>query len=797
MSIQNAPAARPLSAVLGLLLAASGLAQSPNWSSPSVLPGVRSHHAMAYDTARGKTVLFGGYRPGTNALGDTWEWDGYGWSQRTPAQSPPARSMHVMAFDRTRGVTVLFGGLGTSWLNDTWEWDGVNWRQVLTANAPPAPLEKPAMAWHGGTNPGCVLFGGLGAATFSSQTWQYDGTDWTQRAAFGPVGRYLHAMAYAPNTQRTYLYGGRTSHNGYAAYDMWAWDGNTWSIVTQYSSPLYLCGHSMTFDEGRNELVMVGGSDGNAGGPIGLPNEYTYWALVGLNPQVPFGHTALWVNQPWNYDAALGRYVPTRHVNGAMAFDTVRRTIVAFGGQAIDGTGLGTHLDFTWEVPPGGIYSLPWVERLRVGGPASNPAPSARVYTEMAYDPGFGHSVLYGGWNGLNVLDDTWTFDGTRWTNHGPGSPGPRLQPAMCWTPWLGTVMFGGASGFGGPYYTDTVSWGGSGWFATLTSGAPAGRYGHDMVFDAVRNRVVMFGGYGQSGTLGTTHELRPNTQFTYLWSTIATNGTPPARNAHRMAYDSRRQRTVMFGGADAGGQFLGDTWEYDGATATWTQVFPPVSPPRRWNHVMEYDPGRGVVVMSGGYGNPQCGNYCASFLSDVWEYNGVTWTQRATGTTTPSGREGAGFAFDTARQRFVLQGGSGNSAYPTETWLYQAPIDRFAPGMASGDDRIRCSAFPVAGGTAAYSFPAPLGLGILLIALQPQPNLLLTLTAPFTCVDSYLYAFPFEYVLAVGLPEATVQTPIPPGLVGFGAVVQGMTLDATGTCWTMTSPLAITVQAP
>ena len=34
---------------------------------------------MAYDAARGKVVLFGGYDGQTN-LADTWEWDGQAWT---------------------------------------------------------------------------------------------------------------------------------------------------------------------------------------------------------------------------------------------------------------------------------------------------------------------------------------------------------------------------------------------------------------------------------------------------------------------------------------------------------------------------------------------------------------------------------------------------------------------------------------------------------------------------------------------------------------------------------------------
>ena len=44
---------------------------------------------------------------------------------------PSARSGHKMVYDSDRNVTVLFGGIANSiCLNDTWEWDGTVWTQV-------------------------------------------------------------------------------------------------------------------------------------------------------------------------------------------------------------------------------------------------------------------------------------------------------------------------------------------------------------------------------------------------------------------------------------------------------------------------------------------------------------------------------------------------------------------------------------------------------------------------------------------------------------------------------------------
>ena len=68
-------------AVLGMALVALATghaplaAAEPDWlvASPLGLQP-RTQHAMAYDSARGRVVLFGGGASTGGAYGDTWEW---------------------------------------------------------------------------------------------------------------------------------------------------------------------------------------------------------------------------------------------------------------------------------------------------------------------------------------------------------------------------------------------------------------------------------------------------------------------------------------------------------------------------------------------------------------------------------------------------------------------------------------------------------------------------------------------------------------------------------------------------
>ena len=60
---------------------------------------------MTLDVARGRVVLFGGRTgswPSTVLSGETWEWDGATWQQRTPTSAPAPRENHRMTFDGAR-----------------------------------------------------------------------------------------------------------------------------------------------------------------------------------------------------------------------------------------------------------------------------------------------------------------------------------------------------------------------------------------------------------------------------------------------------------------------------------------------------------------------------------------------------------------------------------------------------------------------------------------------------------------------------------------------------------------------
>ncbi len=228
-------------------------------------PRDRIFAAGAYDRARHLGVLFGGWGP--PLLGDTWEWGGTAWAFRTES-GPPPRYAHSMAYDSVRGVAVLFGGWvegGTDCFpcldDDTWEWDGNRWRNVGTTG--PSARYLHAMAFDE-TRGVTVLAGGYDGG-HPGDLWEWNGRTWVRRDADGPTPRRMHALAYDTATRMTVMFGGIDAGEN-ALNDTWGWDGDRWvQLATEGPEPRYH--HAMVYDDARGALVLFGGTvEGNSFG---------------------------------------------------------------------------------------------------------------------------------------------------------------------------------------------------------------------------------------------------------------------------------------------------------------------------------------------------------------------------------------------------------------------------------------------------------------------------------------------------------------------------------------------------
>jgi len=144
-------------------------------------PPPRILFAMAYDEKRGVTIVFGGANPTTRQVGmaDTWLFDGERWQEATGA-GPMGRDHHAMTYDAARQKVVLFGGGGGVdrrhvSLGDTWEWDGV-WT-IRTDVAGPARSGKPSMTYDS-TSKQIWIYGGYDPTGMIGDLWRFDGKAW-------------------------------------------------------------------------------------------------------------------------------------------------------------------------------------------------------------------------------------------------------------------------------------------------------------------------------------------------------------------------------------------------------------------------------------------------------------------------------------------------------------------------------------------------------------------------------------------------------------------------------------------
>ena len=175
--------------------------------------------------------------------------------------------------------------------------------------------------------------------------------------------------------------------------------------------------------------------------------------------------------------------------------------------------------------------------------------------------------MLFGGFDDVAYLDDTWTWDGTDWTQRTPAhTPGPRAVSGMAW--------------------------------------------------DSVRRQAVLFGGYSYGGPLGDTWTWDGTD-----WTKRAPAHAPPARSFMGMGFDDGHGQAVVFGGTPQGNEeALDDTWTWDGTD--WTQRFPRHAPTTRLGPALAFDGLRSDMVLFGGFDPNNAG-----YLDDTWTWDGTDWT--------------------------------------------------------------------------------------------------------------------------------------------------------------------------
>jgi hypothetical protein len=281
--------------------------------SPTASPSGRFGAQLVYDSIRNVAVLYGGLASNISIpppTSETWEWDGATWTQAAPAANAGPRYRYGSCFDSGRGRVVMYGGESTQLLgtpnNQTWEYDGTTWTQITTTGNP-GPRERPAMCYHAGVG-ATVMFGGYDGVALTDQTWIYIGTTstWLQLVIPGPKPspRNASALVYDSLHNQCVLMGGQDVAN--VLSDTWVFDGSRW--VQQATTTQPARDHVMAFLPTTGQVVRFGGF---TAAPSTLSNQT--WELgtgsygvgcVGTNGVPALTSAgAMTLGQPWTVNA--------------------------------------------------------------------------------------------------------------------------------------------------------------------------------------------------------------------------------------------------------------------------------------------------------------------------------------------------------------------------------------------------------------------------------------------------------------------------------------------------------------
>lgn len=583
---------------------------SPAWRALAPAgspPSPRSSHAVVYDAAADRLIVFGGL-DATGPLGDVWALSlgaTPAWTQLSPTgPAPTARFGHSAIFDAPRGRVLFFGGddgglalldevralsLGTS---PAWSVVGTSGPAPAGRSGHTAILDAPRsrMIVFGGTD-GTVVLADAGALDLTNGHWSAFSPSGT-----GPGARTSHVAGFDPVANLMVVQGGFDGALRHA--DAWGVNlvgGPAWTALAPTgAAPAPRSGHAAAFDAARERLVLFAGyASGRRGDAHALSLAGTpAWSVV-ASPAAPsprYRHAATpdplggalvvggydgtfpYPTATWRESEASGTWSvlaptgpgPTGRYAHTMVWDPVARRAVAFGGY--DGA---ARLAELWSIA---VEPVPAWSPLAAGGAP----PSGRQNHTAVRDARRHRMLVFGGYDGAR-RNDAWALP---------------LEGAPAWEP---------LAPLGVP---------------------PSARGNHAAVYDPVRDRMLVLG--GSDGTyLSDVWEL--SFAGAPQWTQLFPTGPPPsARVGHAVAYDPIRDRVVIFGGDDLA--FRDDAWALSLAgPPAWTQLAPTgAAPPGRRFHAAFYDPWCDGLWMHGGWD----GDYRADAAVLRWGAPSRPWAE-------------------------------------------------------------------------------------------------------------------------------------------------------------------------
>jgi hypothetical protein len=629
----------------------------PSWTARAI-----------HDPIRHRLVIVNGLNPGVMwvlslpaSAPPVW--------QRFPISgpTPPPRWNASVVLDSLRDRAILFGGstYDQHSLNDLWALslgDAPQWSQILPEGEPPS-IRESHVAILDPVRDRMVVFGGYSqdSSTVLGDTWMLGLGGTPAWAALAPTGtvpgpRDADAAVFDPWGDRMMLFGSDNTTWSLSLAGEPAWD----SIPVTTPRPTARLAHSATLDPLRRRMIVHGGSLASAWGTK-LSDTWAF-QLDG-----PLG---------WVQLATSG--VSFSVMQQAEVYSPERGSLVEFGGNTRDQANACHELDLGTLVWSGVLPAAP------------DSYPLRRAGSFLTVDEATGRLLVYGGGFG-DCLGDLWAFDragSSGWTLLSTNGAVPD-----CSSIWSGFELWN--------FVRDTRrdrllalhgdAWwgramnrifalplgGGGAWTELFHQGVePLGRYYPSLVYDPVRDRVLMFGGviYGtRSNDSGSALDdlWALSLGDTLRWTQLHPSGSPGTRDSHSAAYDARRDRMVVFGGETQTAVSLGDTRRplHD----TW--ALPLASDGLAWSRLSDAAPFQAPAVLDSLH------DRLVAWPGDstLWVLpleGSETWRELAAAGDLPTPRSRFGLGFDTPHDRLLVFGGM--LAEPGTAWSQVASADLY-----------------------------------------------------------------------------------------------------------------------
>jgi len=358
--------------------------------------------------------------------------------------------------------------------------------------------------------------------------------------------------------------------------------------------------------------------------------------LISSKAKTIFILTLLMALLPPVTEGAEAESRPSPRFGHRMVYDPVNERTLLFGGAVYENR--YTFFNDLWAYD---YASNTWTE-IECG-----PGPSGRFNFMMTYIPETHGLFLFGGFSANDRISDTWIYDieGNVWTElDPPDSPSPRSDAAIVYDPDNGVVILhdGYCRDNSHPRDVWVYDFGVGNWRQMDPDEGPLPQYGHHMVYDSRNGRVVMYGGHWSipdPRSHGYSDGVWVYDYPTDSWTKVDEATSLPSRYWHQMAYDEVRGKMVVFSGSMGDDSKRNDTWFFDTDHLTWErQEFEEV-PEARANSALAYDSAHQKIVLVGGMGS-----FDDPPFDDLWVLDPVegTWREVSSEPVSTDGQEGS-----------------------------------------------------------------------------------------------------------------------------------------------------------